>query len=198
MPTKFVDPQKSASTQFPSYDNKTESEAHELQTALQSLEARGKGWEKGVKIGMMKSFNEREKKKPWNAGYAEGFKQTKASAMKEGIRIGRREGREQGRNEERGDALEAFDKFLAEEMDGSEVHLLMKIEVLRLMFNVHDQQSDQSDYVSDAEVGWAGGHEHRRCMLALSFVVIIQGPVLSWELAGENVVIDEYRHEFRT
>ncbi|KAG7441491.1 uncharacterized protein BT62DRAFT_480260 [Guyanagaster necrorhizus] len=72
----------------------------------------------------------------------------KAPAMKEGIRIGRheglREGREQGRDKERRDALDAFDKFLAEEMDGSEVYLLMKIEVPRLMFNIHDQQSDRT------------------------------------------------------
>lgn len=33
---------------------------------------------------------------------------------------GLHEGREQGSNEERRDALKAFDKFLAEEIDGSE------------------------------------------------------------------------------
>ncbi|KAK0461199.1 uncharacterized protein EV420DRAFT_1478011 [Desarmillaria tabescens] len=101
--------------------SKARSEARELKTALSSLEARRKGWEEGVKIGMMKRLGE-EQNKLWSAGYAEGFKEAKASAMKEGIRIGRREGlhegREQGRNEERRSALEAFDKFLAEEMNG--------------------------------------------------------------------------------
>ncbi|KAK0212776.1 hypothetical protein DFS33DRAFT_1482594 [Desarmillaria ectypa] len=102
--------------------SKARSETRELQTALSSLEARRNGWEEGVKIGMMKWLGE-EKNKLWNAGYAESIREAKASAMKEGIRIGRREGlhegREQGRNEERRNALETFDKFLAEEMDGN-------------------------------------------------------------------------------
>ncbi|KAK0195477.1 hypothetical protein F5146DRAFT_1025784 [Armillaria mellea] len=104
---------------------KATAEARESQTALNSLEAERKGWEEGVKIGMMKRVG-KEKDKLWKAGYAEGIKEGKASRMKEGIRIGRREGlreglregREQGRYEERRNALEVFDKFLAEETDG--------------------------------------------------------------------------------
>lgn len=100
---------------------KARSEARESQTALNSVEVKRKGWEEGVKIGMMKRLG-KEKDKVWNAGYAKGIKEGKASGTKEGIRMGRREGlhegREQGRNEERRNALEAFDKFLAEETDG--------------------------------------------------------------------------------
>ncbi|KAK0485864.1 hypothetical protein IW261DRAFT_1662438 [Armillaria novae-zelandiae] len=100
---------------------KARSEACELQTALNSLEAKRKGWEEGVKTGITKRLG-KEKDKLWNAGYAEGIKEGKSSGMKVGVRIGRREGlhegREQGRNEERRNALEAFDMFLAEETDG--------------------------------------------------------------------------------
>ncbi|KAF8919765.1 hypothetical protein CPB85DRAFT_1429254 [Mucidula mucida] len=98
-------------------------EVRDLQLSVRSHEARDKGWEEGVKIGMMKRLNE-ERQKLWNAGYAEGSKVARSSAMKEGIRIGRREGlmegREQGRNEERRNALEAFQVFLNEEMDGTD------------------------------------------------------------------------------
>lgn len=98
-------------------------ELRDLELAALGHEAREKGWQEGIKIGMMKRLNE-ERQKLWNTGYGEGSKAARSSAVKEGIRIGRREGleegREQGRNEERRNALEAFQVFLSEEMDGTD------------------------------------------------------------------------------
>ena len=101
----------------------TKAELRELQLTVRSQEARDQGWEEGVKLGMMKRLNE-ERQKILDTGFAEGTKAARASALREGIRIGRKEGlaegREQGMNEERRNAQEAFQVFLSEEMEGTD------------------------------------------------------------------------------
>ncbi|KIY67179.1 hypothetical protein CYLTODRAFT_397668 [Cylindrobasidium torrendii FP15055 ss-10] len=103
--------------------SRTKRELRDAQLAVRSHEAREQGWEEGVKLGMMKRLNE-ERQKVWDAGFAEGAKTARASALKEGIKLGRKEGLEegfeQGRNEERRNAVEAFQVFLAQEMKGTD------------------------------------------------------------------------------
>ncbi|KAF8893959.1 hypothetical protein BD779DRAFT_1435577 [Infundibulicybe gibba] len=91
--------------------------------ALQEYEAREEGREQARKFAMNRCFDDGWEE-GWSVGHSEGYKEGKRDGHKEGVKIGRREGlaegRERGRNEERRNALEAFDRFLDEEMDGDE------------------------------------------------------------------------------
>jgi hypothetical protein len=87
--------------------------------------------EEGQHIDMQKWFDE-GREQGWKAGHAEGFEEGRFGGFEEGrfggfeegVSVGRkeglREGREQGRYEERRNALDAFDRYLDEEIDDNE------------------------------------------------------------------------------
>jgi hypothetical protein len=100
-------------------------EATRHQFALKDYQAREEGREQGHRLAIQKWFDE-GKDEGWEAGheegYEEGYGEGRSRGYNEGFKAGRNQGfqsgREQGREEERQNALDAFDKFLAEEMNG--------------------------------------------------------------------------------
>ncbi|KAG6842177.1 hypothetical protein C0991_001670 [Blastosporella zonata] len=93
----------------------------ELQNALEEgrEEGRIEGEKNGYRDGKGQGYVEGK-----TAGKVEGFKEGRAKSYREGKNAGRLEGLAegyiQGRVEERRTALEAFDRFLDEEMDGQD------------------------------------------------------------------------------
>ncbi|KAG5648526.1 hypothetical protein DXG03_003137 [Asterophora parasitica] len=73
------------------------------------------GVQQGHEIEVANSFDEGRVR-----GWQEGFEEGRNTGHQEGLVAGMREGKEQGRKEERKNALEAFDKFLANEMGESD------------------------------------------------------------------------------
>lgn len=94
--------------------------SRQYQTALQNFQAREEGREEVRHLAIERAYN-KGREEGWNLGHEEGFDEGREEGYDEGRRAGRkggmREGREQGRNEERRNALEAFDRFLNEEMN---------------------------------------------------------------------------------
>ncbi|KAG6903021.1 hypothetical protein C0995_007454 [Termitomyces sp. Mi166 len=86
-------------------------------------EGREEGWIEGEKDGY-KEGRAQGYLEGKNAGRAEGYEEGRAKGYEEGRGAGRKEGLlegyKQGRDEERKKALEAFDKFLDEEMNGQD------------------------------------------------------------------------------
>ncbi|KAG6879669.1 hypothetical protein C0992_013205 [Termitomyces sp. T32_za158] len=84
---------------------------------------REEGWIEGEKNGY-KEGQAQGYLNGKNVGRAEGYKQGRGEGYEEGRDIGRKEGLlegyKQGRDEERRTALEAFDKFLNEELNGED------------------------------------------------------------------------------
>lgn len=98
-------------------DARARESSRRYQMALRDLEARQESREEGKRLAIKKSFNDGQTA-GWDEGYSVGYKEGKRVGVEEGLKTGRkeglREGREQGQNEERRNALESFDKFLAE------------------------------------------------------------------------------------
>jgi chromosome segregation ATPase len=100
-------------------------EAMKHQFALRDHQAREEGKEQGHRLAIQKWFDE-GKDEGWEVGHEEGheegFAEGRNRGYKEGFKAGRdqgfQSGREHGQEEERRNALDAFDKFLAEEMHG--------------------------------------------------------------------------------
>lgn len=96
-------------------------EAMKYQFALKDYQAKQEGKEYGHRLAVQKWFDE-GKEEGWEVGHEEGYEEGRNIGYKEGFKDGRDQGfhsgREHGREEERQNALDAFDKFLAEEMGG--------------------------------------------------------------------------------
>ncbi|KAI4521505.1 hypothetical protein K523DRAFT_307073 [Schizophyllum commune Tattone D] len=92
--------------------------ARSLQQSLRDCHAREDGREETSRLAMHKWFDE-GREQGYDSGFEDGFAQGRKKGMSEGIKTGRkeglREGREQGRIEERKNALEAFDRYVAEQ-----------------------------------------------------------------------------------
>lgn len=131
----------------------------EYQLALRDYEAREEGREEVHELRMRRQFDD-GREEGWDAGRAEGFAEGRDDGFAEGMKAGRAEGvaegREQGRKEERVHALEAFDRFLAMEMDEED-------ETVSKGINMHfiSENNDAVSGLSSAMNGRAGGHN--RC-----------------------------------
>ncbi|KAF9465015.1 hypothetical protein BDZ94DRAFT_1255108 [Collybia nuda] len=94
--------------------------SRQYHTALQNFQAREEGKNEVRHLALERSYNEGQEE-GWSLGHEEGFVEGREEGYEEGRRAGRKEGiqegREQGRNKERRNALEAFDRFLNEEMN---------------------------------------------------------------------------------
>uniref|UniRef100_A0A0W0FGZ5 Essential protein Yae1 N-terminal domain-containing protein n=1 Tax=Moniliophthora roreri TaxID=221103 RepID=A0A0W0FGZ5_MONRR len=100
----------------------------EARNNLRIQEARERGREEGIKVGMLKQFNDK-REDVWESGYGTGYEEGRADGyeegqsdgwnegLKHGVRQGLSEGREKGRAEERARALNAFDRFIREEIE---------------------------------------------------------------------------------
>ncbi|KAF9012417.1 hypothetical protein BDQ17DRAFT_700787 [Cyathus striatus] len=90
-----------------------------LEMRLRDLKALEEGREEGRRLNIQRVFHDAHNE-GWNEGYEQGYGEGKRDGKEQGLRRGRKEGlkegKEQGRNEERRNALEAFDRFLTEEM----------------------------------------------------------------------------------
>ncbi|TFK44799.1 hypothetical protein BDQ12DRAFT_717948 [Crucibulum laeve] len=99
----------------------TKEACRKYKTALRDHQIREENREENRQLRMESCFND-GRNEGWDSGYAEGYEEGREDGFEEGLRKGRkeglREGRERGRNEERKNALEAFDRFLAEETNG--------------------------------------------------------------------------------
>jgi hypothetical protein len=123
--------------------SKAREQAREYLQRIREYEARDDGREEGRRIGIRKGYNagweecwpvahaeghslgfEAGQAEGYSEGHSEGFDAGRLAGFEEGRKKGRAdgmyEGMERGRKEERELALDAFDKFLAEEMSGSE------------------------------------------------------------------------------
>jgi hypothetical protein len=91
----------------------------QYQMILREYQAR----EEGQHMGVQKWFDQ-GRDQGWEEGHPEGFEEGKISGFEEGIRVGRKEGlragKERGRYEERRNALDAFDRYLDEEIGADE------------------------------------------------------------------------------
>ncbi|RDB25464.1 hypothetical protein Hypma_007824 [Hypsizygus marmoreus] len=113
-------------------NSKAKESSRYYQNLLLEHRAHEEGREEGRQIAMQRCFED-GRDEGWVAGNDEGFEEGRKAGFEDGRRTGRkeglregreqgrieglREGREQGRIEERRNALEAFDRFLNEEMD---------------------------------------------------------------------------------
>lgn len=98
---------------------KAKETSRQYQTALRDYQAREDGKEVGRQMAIQRWF-ETGREKGWSLGHKEGYEEGKQEGFDEGIKVGRteglREGVEHGKNEERKKAIEAFDRFMDEEM----------------------------------------------------------------------------------
>lgn len=92
--------------------------ARSLQLVVRDCHAREDGREESSRLAMHKWFDE-GREQGYDSGFEDGFSQGRKKGLSEGIKTGRkeglREGRDQGRIEERKNALEAFDRYVAEQ-----------------------------------------------------------------------------------
>jgi flagellar biosynthesis/type III secretory pathway protein FliH len=110
---------------------KAKESSRHYQNALRDYQAREDGREEGQQRAMQQCFED-GREEGWSLGQDEGFEEGRQEGFQEGLRTGRKqgfgEGREHGRNEERKNAMEAFDRFMNEEMHeyDDEVSLITK------------------------------------------------------------------------
>lgn len=88
--------------------------------ALENYMAREKGREEARHLAIEKAYDE-GREEGWDEGHDVGFEEGREEGYEEGRKVGRiegiQEGKEQGKNEERRNALEAFDRFLKEDLN---------------------------------------------------------------------------------
>ncbi|KAF8967848.1 hypothetical protein BDZ97DRAFT_1916433 [Flammula alnicola] len=102
----------------------SEAKAHEsvrkYQLALHELQIQMRNREVQIQ-GVVDRCYEDGREDGYDEGYEKGYDDGRKSGLKEGLKKGRKEGvkegREEGRNGERRNAIEAFEKFLSEDMD---------------------------------------------------------------------------------
>lgn len=105
--------------------------ARKFQIALADSQARDEGREDARRMEIQKWYDI-GRQEGWDAGRKEGFQEGKSLGFKQGKLVGFEEGRsagrergwdeglQEGKREEREHALQAFDKFLAEEIHGQD------------------------------------------------------------------------------
>ncbi|GLB37518.1 hypothetical protein LshimejAT787_0405690 [Lyophyllum shimeji] len=105
--------------EFEAASMKAEELNRQYRKTLLKYQIREEDIQQGHRVDMARCFDE-GREEGWTAGNEEGFEEGRAIGYKEGRETGRKEGlhegREQGRIEERRKALEAFERFLSEEM----------------------------------------------------------------------------------
>lgn len=116
--------------------SKTNDAARGFQVALDDYKAREREREDVAQIELDTWFSQ-GKEDGWDAGHAEGLEEGRSEGFKHGLKIGKKEGFDEGlkigRKEERQNALQAFDRFLADEMDDDEDLSVSVISVIKCM-----------------------------------------------------------------
>lgn len=99
----------------------TQEKCRQYQASFRKYEERMSTQETEMQNSMQKWFISGEGQ-GYEVGYSEGYREGRVDGKQHGIRLGRkeglREGRESGRTEERRNAMEAMDRFLAQQSHG--------------------------------------------------------------------------------